>query len=132
MMNMARAELLGWGVQVKYTNLTETSFSWALNEVLTNPKYQNNVLKIANRLRDQPQTPMEKAIFYIEYIIRHDGAYFMQTSAQHLSFIEYNNLDVYGAFTLIAISAILIPTFIIRKIFKLLCFKSLRQKEKSL
>lgn len=131
-MNMARAELLGWGVQVTYPNLTEASFSWALNEALSNPKYQKNVLKIAKRLQDQPQTPMEKAMFYIEYVIRHEGAHFMQSSAQHLNFIEYHNLDVYGILMAAAFIAILLPIFIIKKIFASLCCKkaSLSKKEK--
>jgi glucuronosyltransferase len=37
-LNMARAEKQGWGVQVKYTNLTEKALSWALEEVLSNRK----------------------------------------------------------------------------------------------
>lgn len=132
MMNMARAELLGWGVQVTFPNLTEISLSWALNEALNNPKYKENVLKIGARLRDQQQTPMEKAMFYIEYVIRHDGANFMQSSAQHLSFIEFHNLDVYGTILAVAFIAILLPIFIIRKMFILLCRKkaSLGEKEK--
>jgi UDP:flavonoid glycosyltransferase YjiC (YdhE family) len=69
-MNMARAELLGWGAQVTYPNLTETSLSWALNEVLNNKKYQENVREIAFRLTDQPQTLMHKAIYWVEYVLR--------------------------------------------------------------
>ena len=118
---MARAELLGWGAQVAYSNLTETSLSWALNEVLSNPKYTENVLKIRNRLKDQPQTPMEKAIFWVEYVMRHDGAHFMQTSARHLSSIEYYNLDIYATFAVVALLAILIPIFVVKKITKLIC-----------
>lgn len=38
MMNMARAEAQGWGVTVKYLNLTEESLSWALNEMLSHDK----------------------------------------------------------------------------------------------
>lgn len=131
MMNMARAELLGWGVQVLFTNLTETSFSWALNEALTNKKYQINVEKIKNRLLDQPQTPMEKAMFWIEYVIRHDGAHFMQTSAQHLSFIEYNNLDIYGTILAVLLLVILVPVWVIRKIIrKIFCNTCLKKKLK--
>jgi UDP:flavonoid glycosyltransferase YjiC (YdhE family) len=37
-LNMARAQTAGWGVRVDYTNLTGSSFSWALKEVLENPK----------------------------------------------------------------------------------------------
>lgn len=117
-MNMARAELLGWGVQVTYQNLTENSFSWALNEILSNKKYQQNVKEIANRLQDQPQTPMDKAIFWVEYVARHKGAHFMQTSAQYLNFIEYNNLDIYATFAILLFLIIFVPIFVIRKVIK--------------
>lgn len=120
-MNMARAELLGWGAQVTYPNLTEASLSWALNEVLNNPKYKENVLKISKRLTDQPQSAMDKAIFWIEYVLRHDGAHFMQTSAQYLNFIEYNNLDIYATFAFIAFLVIFIPIYVFRKILKFVC-----------
>lgn len=117
-MNMARAELLGWGIQVAYQNLTESSLSWGLYEALTNEKYRNNVKQIAKRLRDQPMQPMERAIYWIEYVIRHDGAHFMQTSAQFLSFVEYNNLDIYGTIALLILLVIFVPIFVFVKIFK--------------
>lgn len=133
-MNMARAELLGWGTQVTYPNLTETALSWALNKVLSDDSYKKNVEKVANRLTDQPETPMEKAMFWIEYVLRHDGAHYMQTSAQHLSFIEYNNLDIYATFFALAFLAIFIPFFIIKRIIKLICSlkssKSISKKKK--
>lgn len=129
MMNMARAELLGWGKKISYQDLTETEFSKALNEVLINPKYKENVLTIAERLKDQPQTQMEKAIFYVEYVIRHDGAYFMQSSSQYLNFIEYNNLDVYETLVTIVLVTIFTSTFIMRKLFKLLCSSKEKQKK---
>jgi glucuronosyltransferase len=117
---MARAELLGWGAQVSYQDLNEALFSEALENVLHNPKYTTNVKMVANRLRDQPQTPMQKAIFWVEYVLRHDGAYFMQSSAQHLNFIEVHNLDIYATLAAIACLVILIPIIMICKIVKLL------------
>lgn len=118
---MARAELLGWGTQVTYKNLTAESLSWAIKEVLNNKKYTENVKKIATRLMDQPQTPMEKAIFWVEYVIRNDGAPYMKTSARHLDMIEYHNLDVYALLALGALLAISIPIFVILIILKLAC-----------
>lgn len=131
MMNMARAELLGWGVQVLFTNLSEASFSWAINEVLTNKMYQINVEKIKNRLLDQPQTPIERAMFWIEYVIRHEGADFMKTSAQYLNFIEYNNLDIYATVVLILLLVLVIPILVIKKIVrKICCTKVPKKKQK--
>lgn len=130
-MNMARAELLGWGVQVAYPNLTETSLSWALDEVLNNQKYKENVMEIANRLKDQPQTPMEKAVFWVEYVARHKGAEFMKTSAQYLNSIEYNNFDVYTFFAVIAFLIISVPIYIFKKIVKfILPKKTITPKQK--
>lgn len=111
---MARAQQLGWGASVAFTNLTTNSLTWAINEVLSNQKYEKNVKKIANRLLDQPETPMERAMFWIEYVLRHDGAEFMQTSAQYLNAFEYHNLDVYLTFFSITIALLFI------------CFKSLK------
>ncbi|XP_058835769.1 UDP-glycosyltransferase UGT4-like [Topomyia yanbarensis] len=95
LLNMARAELAGWGVGVSFGNLTEESLSLALNEVLNNEKYANNVQTISKRLRDQPLLPMDLAKYWVNYVLRHDGAEHIKSSAQYLNFIEYNNLDVY-------------------------------------
>lgn len=124
-MNMARAELLGWGAQVAYTNLTEASLSWAINEVLYNSKYIKNTNEIASRLLDQPQSPMERAIYWVEYVLRHDGAHYMQTSAQYLNFIEYHNLDIYATFAIAIFLSIFIPIYVIRKFLKMVltCMK---------
>ena len=67
-MNMARAELLGWGIKVAYQDLSEESLSKAINEVLNNSLYSDNIKLISQRLKDQPQKPMEKAIYWIEYV----------------------------------------------------------------
>jgi hypothetical protein len=85
---------------------------------------------IAQRFKDQPETPMERAIFWVEYVIRNKGADFMKTSSRHLNFIQYQNLDVYLVFLLTAFLAISIPIFIICKILK--CLKGIfgsKQKE---
>jgi glucuronosyltransferase len=132
MMNMARAELLGWGVKVAYPNLTEASLTWGLEEALTNEKYQANVKKVAARLRDQPQTPMEKAVYWTEYVLRHEGAHFMQTSAQYLSFVEYNNLDIFALVALVIFSAIFVPTFVACRIFKRLFSKKPKNSKQKL
>lgn len=130
-MNMARAELLGWGIQVTYPNLTETSLTWALNKVLSDNNYNKNVRKVAQRLKDQPQTPMEKAMFWIEYVQRHDGAHFMQTSAQHLSFFEYNNLDIYATCIVFAFLTVFIPILVLKKLLKFICsFKKIKTNSK--
>ncbi|XP_058123358.1 UDP-glycosyltransferase UGT4-like [Anopheles ziemanni] len=116
LLNMARAEQSGWGIGVTYTELNEAIFSKAVNEVLSNDKFASNIKLISRLFRDQPLPPMELARFWIEYVLRHDGAKHLISAAQDLNFFEYNNLDVYafiaGIVTLVLISI----TFCVKKI----------------
>lgn len=36
-------------------------------------------------LKDQRTTPLETAIYWTEYVLRHNGAYHLQTPARNLS-----------------------------------------------
>jgi len=124
-MNMAQAEHSGYGVQVTYNNVTEVSLSWAINEVLSNPKYQEKINLVANRLRDQPQSQLDKAMFWIEYVIRHDGAPFMQT--KYLNFIQDSNCDVYALLAIAVFALIAIPIVLIKRLLKCLLPKRFKK-----
>ena len=45
-------------------------------------------------MRDQMESPLERAVYWIEYIIRHDGAPHLRTASHKLSFIQRNLFDV--------------------------------------
>lgn len=94
-LNMARAQNVGYGLTVKYKNLTEEALTWALKEMLNNKVYKEKAREIATRYRDQPMTPLDTATYWIEYVARHKGALFMQSPAQDLCFSSYHMLDVY-------------------------------------
>lgn len=46
-------------------------------------------------------TPLQTAIYWIEYVIRYDGAKHMQSSAVHLNFIQKNSIDIIALFAVI-------------------------------
>ncbi|XP_063703167.1 UDP-glycosyltransferase UGT5-like [Culicoides brevitarsis] len=100
-MNMAKAELAGYGIKLQYTNLTEVSLKWALDEVINNPKYRNTVKEMSARFRDRPQDPLETAKYWIEYVIRHKGAHYLKSPALKLNTVERYNMDVYAIFLIL-------------------------------
>uniref|UniRef100_A0A182VRV1 UDP-glycosyltransferases domain-containing protein n=1 Tax=Anopheles minimus TaxID=112268 RepID=A0A182VRV1_9DIPT len=63
-----------------------------LRDVLTNAIYQENVNKLHTLLNDQPQTSMERAVWWIEYVARNGGT--KPLHVRHLSWFEYLMLDV--------------------------------------
>lgn len=62
--------------------------------MLTNSSYKSTVDKLSRLFRDRPMSPLQTAIFWIEYVIRHDGAKHMQSPAVHLNFFQQNSLDI--------------------------------------
>jgi hypothetical protein len=95
-LNMARATRAGYGLTIKYSNLTEKALTWALNEMLYKPSYAENIKGVSKLFLDQPGLPLDKAIYWVEYVIRHKGAPHLQSAGQELSFLQYHNLDVFG------------------------------------
>lgn len=123
-LNAARSVLSGYGVRVDYNNLTESSLTWALNEVLTEKKYTARVQELSKVFRDKPQHPLNLANYYVEYVLRHKGAPFMQSSSTYLNFIELYNIDVYAIIAVILLIVIYTPYFLLKKLLKLIFSKT--------
>ncbi|XP_062544090.1 UDP-glycosyltransferase UGT5-like isoform X1 [Armigeres subalbatus] len=93
-LNMAKAEIGGYGLTVGYADISEKKLSDAVKTILNDPQFKINALTISQRYRDQPMSPLELAVFWVEYVIRQKGAPHIRSAAMDLSFIQYHNLDV--------------------------------------
>lgn len=109
----------GWAVQIPFADLSETKFSSSLDEIVNNPKYGQKAQKLSLLYRDRPEHPLDTAAFWIEYILRHDGAKHMQSSAVHLNIFQYYMLDV--------VAFIFVLFVIVMKVIAIL-FRQLRKK----
>lgn len=94
--NMAAIEKDGWAVGCPLNEITEERFSLALHEILDNKTYYNEVKRISNLFRDRQQHPLDRAVYWVEYVIRHKGAKHMQSPAVHLNWFQLHSLDVIG------------------------------------
>lgn len=73
--------------------------------------------------------PLDTAMYWIDYVIRHKGAHFMKTAAVGMPFYQYYLLDVI-AFILVVLTVLSYGTFIILRIFFRLVFKKKSEKVK--
>jgi glucuronosyltransferase len=69
-------------------------------------------------LRDQPRTPLEQAVYWTEYVIRHKGAPHLRSAVVDLAWYQYFLLDVIAVLALAAVSTLLIMCFVCRVILK--------------
>lgn len=66
-------------------------------------------------VRDQPQTSLERATFWTEYVLRHGGAQELRSSARDLNGFQYYGLDV----VIFLVSFILSVTLIALKVSRI-------------
>jgi glucuronosyltransferase len=65
--------------------------------------------QLSRAFRDRPQSALETAVFWTEYVIKHRGAPHLQSAAVDLSWYQYLLLDIIMVLT---VTAILITTII--------------------
>lgn len=70
--------------------------------------------KFSRRYRDQPQNPLERAIFWIEYTLRNGGGQHLRVAARDLSFIQLYFIDFWA----LVIGVIFLFIYVLKKIFK--------------
>ena len=75
--------------------------------------------KVSRRYRSRLNTPLERAIFWAEYAMEHDGAQFLNTRARDLPFYTVLGLDIFALFILACVIVYLATckmiTFVVRK-----------------
>jgi glucuronosyltransferase len=71
-------------------------------------------------LNDQPQTPLERAVYWTEYVIRHKGARHLRSAAVDLSWYQYLLLDVMLVLVTGALLVALISYLAFRTLYKIL------------
>ncbi|KAJ3642461.1 hypothetical protein Zmor_025249 [Zophobas morio] len=124
-MNMALATSYEYAVEVSYQELTEEKLSQAVDEVLKNPKYKENIQRRSKILRDRPLKPIDSALYWIEYVIRHQGAPHLRYPGADLNWLQRNLIDVAA---LVAV-VVLVPVFALIVILKRLTKNKIKHKK---
>ncbi|KAI8508368.1 UDP-glucuronosyltransferase 2A1 [Branchiostoma belcheri] len=104
--NAARVVARGLGVTLDFSTVTADQLYQAILHVLTNSSYRETAARLSRLHRDQPQSPMERAVWWIEHVIQHSRLPHLRARAAELPWYQYYLLDV-AAFLLSVCSAVL-------------------------
>ncbi|XP_037614274.1 UDP-glucuronosyltransferase 2A1-like [Sebastes umbrosus] len=103
----------------------DNNFLKAIQEVLNEPSYKTNMQRLSRLHRDQPITPLDNALFWIEFVMRHKGAAHLRTESYRLPWYSYHSVDVILSF--LATTAAI--TFLPLVLFRFVCLeKCLKRK----
>uniref|UniRef100_A0AAY4CWK5 UDP-glucuronosyltransferase n=1 Tax=Denticeps clupeoides TaxID=299321 RepID=A0AAY4CWK5_9TELE len=118
--NLSRMQARGTAKVVDIVTMDRVVFLDALKEVLYEPTYRENMQRLSRIHRDQPMKPLDQAMFWIEYVMRHRGAPHLRTQSFRMSWLAYHSVDIIA--TLLA--SLLLMAIIIIFAIRFVCCKA--------
>ncbi|XP_037391596.1 UDP glucuronosyltransferase 5 family, polypeptide E1 [Pygocentrus nattereri] len=95
--NMVRLQARGVAEVLEVTALDVDTLTQALKDILDEKKpYRKNMRRMSQLHHDTPLKPMDTAIFWLEYVMRHKGAAHLRTESYKLPWYKYHNVDVFA------------------------------------
>jgi len=120
--NADLAKKHGLLVQLDWNSLEEKNFKGAIDTLLNDPKYQDNAKKLSALFKDRPKDPLELGVYWIEYVLRHNGAPHLRSVGRKLTMLQYHSLDVIAAYVAIVATTLYLIYFVLKLVIrKLFC-----------
>ena len=112
--NAQKAQDDGYAIHFDWDKVLQpNAFYDAIQQVLNNPLYGERMRKVSELMRDQKERPMDRAIYWIEYVIRHQGAQHLRSPARYLNVFERDLIDIY----LTAFASVLLIIYVCFRFF---------------
>ena len=105
------------GVHVDWYQMTEEILAEAINKVLDDSSFQTSVTDLSDLIMDQPLHPLDRSIWWLEYLLRHPHNPGMRPVTHDLYWFQYFLIDVLLFFLVM----IMVTISIVYKFFRCLC-----------
>ncbi|XP_046972747.1 UDP-glycosyltransferase UGT5-like [Vanessa cardui] len=84
--------------------LTEEQLMDAITTIINDERYRKNVVKLHSFMNDQPQTALERAVWWTEHILRHGDVTYRRTPVANIKWTEYYEVEI----VLLLLSALIV------------------------
>ncbi|KAF5302526.1 hypothetical protein FQR65_LT00898 [Abscondita terminalis] len=125
--NVAKMVAMRLMVSVNYKTMNEEELKAAVFEVINNPEYKETITKLVTLALDEPMTGLEKAVWWTEYVIRHNGTKHLRSPVLDIPFYQYYLLDVIA----VILGVVFVLIFSLRYIVMLLLTLVPKKKSKT-
>ncbi|XP_042371261.1 UDP-glucuronosyltransferase 2A2-like [Plectropomus leopardus] len=92
--NLSRLRAKGVAKVIDVSVLDRETFQTVIQEVLNEPSYKMNMQRLSRLHRDQPVKPLDRAIYWLEFVMRHKGAAHLRTESYKMPWYSYHSVDV--------------------------------------
>ncbi|KAM6178674.1 UDP-glucuronosyltransferase 1A7-like [Rhynchocyon petersi] len=122
--NAKRMESRGAGITLNVLEMTSDDLANALKAVINDKSYKENIMRLSSLHKDRPVEPLDLAVFWVEFVMRHKGAPHLRPAAHDLTWYQYHSLDVIG----FLLAIVLVSTFVAFKCCVFGCRKCFGKK----
>ncbi|XP_046658304.1 LOW QUALITY PROTEIN: UDP-glycosyltransferase UGT5-like [Homalodisca vitripennis] len=92
--NVAHLTSLGAAVKLDYDYISKETVLEALRAVLFDSSYREKAKDLSERFTDRPMSPLDTAVYWTEYVLRHKGARHLRSPAVDMPWYQLWLLDV--------------------------------------
>lgn len=104
------------GKRIDLARITEENLGDAINAIISDESYRKNIAKLRAVMSDMPEKPLERAVWWTEYMLRHGGAKHLLSPIANISWTQYLELELVLylclALTSVIISVVLVASFV--------------------
>ncbi|PSN52144.1 hypothetical protein C0J52_06460 [Blattella germanica] len=116
------------GIHLPFQETTKETLLNAINKILEDPSYRNNMEKLSSISKDQPQDSIEKAVWWTEYVLRHGGARHLRSAAVDLNWYQYLLLDVMSVLIISILFTLFLCYIIVKVVSNLIAISLTKHK----
>nr|XP_020658445.1 2-hydroxyacylsphingosine 1-beta-galactosyltransferase [Pogona vitticeps]XP_020658446.1 2-hydroxyacylsphingosine 1-beta-galactosyltransferase [Pogona vitticeps]XP_020658447.1 2-hydroxyacylsphingosine 1-beta-galactosyltransferase [Pogona vitticeps]XP_020658448.1 2-hydroxyacylsphingosine 1-beta-galactosyltransferase [Pogona vitticeps]XP_020658449.1 2-hydroxyacylsphingosine 1-beta-galactosyltransferase [Pogona vitticeps]XP_020658450.1 2-hydroxyacylsphingosine 1-beta-galactosyltransferase [Pogon len=117
---MTRVQAKRMGILLNWKTITEDELYNALVKVINDPSYRKQAQKLSEIHKDQPDHPVNRTVYWINYILRHNGAQHLRAAVYTVSFYQYFLLDI----AIVVLLGTSLLCYILARIAKFICKQS--------
>ncbi|XP_030580149.1 UDP-glucuronosyltransferase 2A2-like isoform X3 [Archocentrus centrarchus] len=99
----------------------DNNFLKAIQEVVNEPSYRKNMQRLSKLHRDKPITPLDNALFWIEFVMRHKGAAHLKATSYRMPWYSYYSVDVVLFLAAAVLLVLLTIYFCIKCLYTAVC-----------
>ncbi|KPU80574.1 uncharacterized protein Dana_GF27075 [Drosophila ananassae] len=91
--NMHRVQQAGMAMVLDTNSLSAESLTSTILELIENPKYAARAKNMSQSFRDRPMSPLDTAVWWTEYALRHPDVRHIRLNEDDISFMRYYRLE---------------------------------------
>ena len=92
--NLLRAERHGYARLLEWDDLTAEALKTAIIESMESREMQEALERVHSLYTDREMKPVDRAVWWIEYVCRNQGADILRSIGDNVPFYQYHHLDI--------------------------------------